>query len=66
MIMTKYPTDNIYPVSFVGKTFQIWGLGRCLATVIIDILKMQMYAGCNNTNIKLKQNLRTVYLHDFF
>ena len=41
-------------------------LGRCLATVIIDILKMQMYAGSNNTNIKLKQNLRTVYLHDFF
>ena len=43
-------------------------LGRCLATVIIDILKKQMYAGCNtlNTNIKLKQNLRTVYLHDFF
>ena len=43
-------------------------LGQCLAiaTVIIDILKMQMYAGCNNTNIKLKQNLRTVYLHDFF
>ena len=23
--MTKYPTDNICPVSFVGKTFQIWG-----------------------------------------
>ena len=45
-------------------------LGQCLAiaTVIIDILKKQMYAGCNtlNTNIKLKQNLRTVYLHDFF